>query len=156
MVGSEAEYMTITHAFRHVKWLRSLLTEMGFGWMVDDPTEMYGDNRNATDWAVEKMVSDGNRHIDICFMKIRERVRMGEIKPVWIEGKKNPSDILTKAVEKAVIDTLMGQLTGREAIEGLTLRDVAKDGREFETVDALVAEIYADIVEDFEMGNFGE
>ena len=34
--------MTITHAFRHVKWLRSLLTEMGFGWMVDDPTEMYG------------------------------------------------------------------------------------------------------------------
>jgi hypothetical protein len=153
---SEAEYMTITHAFRHVKWLRSLLTEMGFGWMVDDPTEMYGDNRNATDWAVEKMVSDGNRHIDICFMKIRERVRMGEIKPVWIEGKKNPSDILTKAVEKAVIDTLMGQLTGREAIEGLTLRDVAKDGREFEKVDALVAEIYADIVEDFEMGNFGE
>jgi hypothetical protein len=81
---------------------------------------------------------------------------MGEIKPVWIEGKKNPSDILTKAVEKAVIDTLMGQLTGREAIEGLTLRDVAKDGREFEKVDALVAEIYADIVEDFEMGNFGE
>ena len=50
----------------------------------------------------------------------------------------------------------MGQLTGREAIEGLTLRDVAKDGREFEKVDALVAEIYADIVEDFEMGNFGE
>ena len=24
--------------------------------MVDDPTEMYGDNRNATDWAVEKMM----------------------------------------------------------------------------------------------------
>ena len=93
---------------------------------------------------------------DAADMKIRERVRMGEIKPVWIEGKKNPSDILTKAVEKAVIDTLMGQLTGREAIDGLTLRDVAKDGREFETVDALVAEIYADIVEDFEMGNFGE
>ena len=93
------------------------------------------------------MISDGNRHIDICYMKIRERVRMGEILPVWIEGKKNPSDILTKAVEKAVIDTLMGQLTGREAIEGLTLR-VTEDGREFETVDALVAEIYADIVED--------
>ena len=146
--------MTLTHAYRHVKWLISLLTEMGFGWMVSDPIECYGDNRNANDWAVEKMISDGNRHIDICYMKIRERVRMGEILPVWIEGKKNPSDILTKAVEKAVIETLMGQLTGREPIEGLTLRDVAKDGREFETVDALVAEIYmyADIVEDFEMG----
>ena len=29
-------------------------------------------------------------------------------------------------------------------------------GKAEETVDALVAEIYADIVEDFEMGNFGE
>eukprot|EP01046_Picozoa_sp_COSAG06_P077921 COSAG06_NODE_25605_length_632_cov_42.180113_1_plen_64_part_00 len=32
----------------------------------------------------------------------------------------------------------------------------AAEIQEFETVDALVAEIYADIVEDFEMGNFGE
>jgi hypothetical protein len=39
----------------------------------------------------------------------------------------------------------MGQLTGREAIEGLTLHDVAKGGQEFEMVDALVAEICADI-----------
>ena len=34
----------------------------------------------------------------------------------------------------------------------VAMSDVTKDGREFETVDALVAEIYADIVEDFEMG----
>ena len=36
-----------------------------------------GDNYNATNWAVEKMISDGNRHIDIMYMEIRERVAMG-------------------------------------------------------------------------------
>ena len=74
--SSEAEYMTLTHAWKHVKWLRSLLQEMGLSYMVDSPTQMIGDNRNATDWAVEKMITDGNRHIDISYMKIREpRVR---------------------------------------------------------------------------------
>ena len=29
MQASEAEYMAITHAWRDVKWIRSLLTEMG-------------------------------------------------------------------------------------------------------------------------------
>ena len=30
--------MTISHAWRDVKWIRSLLTEMGFGYMVKQPT----------------------------------------------------------------------------------------------------------------------
>ena len=141
---SEAEYMTITHAFRAVKWLKSLLTEMGFGWMVVKPMEMYGDNRNATDWAVEKMISDGNRHIDICYMKIRERVRRGDILPVWIHGKNNPSDILTKPVEKDVIDRLLSQLNGLEPIEGLTITEIVETFR-VDEVNALIAAIYDEV-----------
>jgi hypothetical protein len=141
---SEAEYMTITHAFRAVKWLKSLLTEMGFGWMVAKPIEMFGDNRNATDWAVEKMITDGNRHIDICYMKIRERVRRGDILPVWIHGKNNPSDILTKPVEKDVIDRLLSQLNGLEPIEGLTVTEIVETFR-VDEVNALIAEIYDEV-----------
>ena len=51
--SSEAEYMTLTHAYKHVKWLRS----MGFGYMVEKPTRMIGDNKNATDWVVERMIT---------------------------------------------------------------------------------------------------
>ena len=57
--------------------------------MVAKATSIIGDNQNATNWAVEKMISDGNRHIDIMYMKIRERVAMGEIAPEWIKGKIN-------------------------------------------------------------------
>jgi hypothetical protein len=143
--SSEAEYMTLTHAYKHVKWLRSLLTEMGFGYMVDKPTKMIGDNKNATDWAVERMITDGNRHIDIQYMKIREVVRKGEVEPVWIKGKMNPSDILTKAVDRTVIEELMKKLTGYEIIEGITERYI--DGKltaEAFTL-AMIVKLYHDI-----------
>ena len=137
--------MTLTHAYKHVKWLRSLLTEMGFGYMVEKPTKMIGDNKNATDWAVEGMISDGNRHIDIQYMKIREVVRKGEVEPVWIKGKMNPSDILTKAVDRTVIDELMKKLTGYEIIEGITERYI--DGKQTTEAFALamLVKLYYDI-----------
>ena len=120
MSSSEAEYMTITHAWRHVKWLRSLLHEMGFTDWVGKPTRMIGDNQNATDWSRELMMTDGNRAVDICYMKIREVVAKGEILPEWIKGTYNPSDLLTKNVKKDVIDKLLRKLTGDELIDGVT------------------------------------
>ena len=66
---SEAEYMALCHAWRHIKWLRNVLTAMGLGWMVANATRAIGDNKNANDWAREKMITDGNRHVDICYMK---------------------------------------------------------------------------------------
>ena len=45
-------------------------------------------------------MTDGNRAVDICYMKIREVVAKGEILPEWIKGTDNPSDLLTKSVKK--------------------------------------------------------
>ena len=118
---------------------------MGLSYMVDKPTQMIGDNRNATDWAVEKMITDGNRHIDISYMKIREVVRAGEVKPVWIKGKGNPSDILTKAVDKAVIEALMEILTGHVTIAGITDREV--EGELDDAVTHMAIEVLHDILE---------
>ena len=120
--------MALCNAWRHVKWLRNVLTAMGFGWMVAKATRIIGDNQNATNWAVEKMISDGNRHIDIMYMKIRERVAMGEIAPEWIKGKINSSDLLTKVVKKDVVDALLKTLQGLEPIDGITTRNVKELG----------------------------
>ena len=140
---SEAEYMALCHAWRHVKWLRSVLTCMGLGWMVANPTRVIGDNKNATDWAAEKMISDGNRHIDICYMKVRERVAMGEILPEWIKGKSNSSDLLTKMVTKDVVDALMKTLQGIEPIPGVTTRDIKETGNAEKLLSSvMMAEVY--------------
>ena len=47
--------MTLTHAFKWVMWLRNLLKEMGYGYLVTNPTLMLanGDNAQADRWARE-------------------------------------------------------------------------------------------------------
>ena len=64
--------------------------------------------------------------------------------PVWIHGKNNPSDILTKPVEKDVIDRLLSQLNGLEPIEGLTITEIVETFR-VDEVNALIAEIYDEV-----------
>ena len=66
------------------------------------------------------MMTDGNRAVDICYMKIREVVAKGEILPEWTKGTYNPSDLLTKNVKKDVIDKLLRKLAGDELIDGVT------------------------------------
>eukprot|EP01047_Picozoa_sp_COSAG01_P022756 COSAG01_NODE_1363_length_10560_cov_2530.174773_4_plen_91_part_00 len=61
---SEAEYCALYFAWKWTKWLREVLQDMGFGEWVQKPTYMFGDNRNARDWAIEDMTTDGNRMID--------------------------------------------------------------------------------------------
>ena len=114
---SEAEYCALYHAWKWVKWLREVLTDMGLGEYVKRPTMMFGDNRNARDWAIEEMTTDGNRMIDRKYRIVRERVKMGEILPVWIDGKTNPADVGTKAQANApMTETMLSYVTGQHEI----------------------------------------
>eukprot|EP01049_Picozoa_sp_SAG25_P003527 SAG25_NODE_204_length_11947_cov_29.018822_3_plen_124_part_00 len=73
---------------------------LGLGEWVKRPTLCIGDNRNARDWANEKVISEGNQHLDRHYFIIRERVQKGEILPVWIEGKNNPGLISSTAAPR--------------------------------------------------------
>ena len=44
---SQAEFETITHAWRDIKWVRELIKELGLGKWVERPTPMIGDNQNS-------------------------------------------------------------------------------------------------------------
>ena len=44
---SEAEFMTLTHAYVWVKWVREMIIDFGFPEWVEQPTVMLTDNRNA-------------------------------------------------------------------------------------------------------------
>jgi hypothetical protein len=63
------------------------------------------------------MITDGNRHIDRMYMKVGEATREGTIIPIWIKGQSNPSDFLTKAIEKIVDDTLQLIVCGLQPFE---------------------------------------
>ena len=47
---------------------------------------------------------------------MRERVAMGEILPIWIEGLYNPADTMTKAINAPTTEQHMKYVFGREEI----------------------------------------
>jgi len=110
--SAEDEYMTLTHAYKWVMWLRNLLQEMGYPQLVAKPTLMLGDNAQADRWAREAMVTNGNRHIERDFHKIKEAVERNLIEPRKIKGEENTSDMFTKAVSREVTAHLHDMLRG--------------------------------------------
>ena len=109
---SEAEFMTLTHAYVWVKWVREMIIDFGFPEWVEQPTVILTDNRNARDWSNESMITDGNRHIDRRYMLIREKVKLGQIATVWMSGDWNISDVGTKAIDVPTTERLTPLLCG--------------------------------------------
>ena len=110
---SQAEFETITHAWRDIKWVREMIKELGLGKYVERPTPVIGDNQNSITWAKEDMMADGNRHFEHKYFTIRERVALGEIAMYWLSGKLNPADVTTKALDKAVTVAHSGVISGQ-------------------------------------------
>ena len=113
---SEAEFQCLNHAWQQVKYVRELLAEIGFGEWVTRPTLMIGDNRNARDWASERMNTSGNIFFDRRYWTVREQVKLGRILPVWIAGPDNPADVGTKSIDKPVNEKLSPWLCGEAEI----------------------------------------
>ena len=111
---SEAEYMAATPAYRAAHHLRLLLTEMGFGFLVQEPTLMINDNRNAVTWSNEEMITDGNRHVLPGFHRVNDAVDERICKIVHDSGDHNGADLMTKPVTAAVEAELSQVITGNK------------------------------------------
>jgi hypothetical protein len=79
--AAEDEHMTAFHCAIWCVWLRHLLTEMHYVILVAQPTVMVGDNSQATPWAHEHIITDGNRFIEHDFFKLRDFVNRGYVNP---------------------------------------------------------------------------
>jgi hypothetical protein len=62
---------------------------------VESPTEIYNDNLGCVDWT-KGWANRKMRHLNIREMAVREAQLSGEIHVNHIEGRLNPSDLLTK------------------------------------------------------------
>ena len=114
--SSHNEYMAMSHCAVEVKWIRDLLTEMGFRDLVVEPTPCMGDNDQATRWSVEQMVTTGNKCIRTEYHWVKECIEEGDVSPQRIETARNLSDCMTKALPNQVINNLVGGLSGYEDI----------------------------------------
>jgi hypothetical protein len=112
--SSEDEFMALNHAYKAMKWLRNLMTEMGLGHLFEEPSVLLGDNVAAGRWAMEDMITSGNRFIERMYFKVREGVQAGDVEARYINTKLNVSDVMTKGASREVIAKLQAMLCGRE------------------------------------------
>ena len=131
------EYMALSHATKAVIWLRQFMKEMELGNLVSKPTEIYGDNKSANQWANEERITQGNMWILQCYHYVKEMVQEDQVTIKRIGTKYNISDLATKGVSKETMDFLEPYVTGRKTIENLLeLNHKEEDEKKTRTTDA--------------------
>jgi hypothetical protein len=94
--STEAEFIAAVQAAKIAKYLRSILTELGY--TQPGPTVLYEDNQAAILMINASRPTPRSRHIDIQHFAIQEWKANGDIILCHIPGIINPADALTKAL----------------------------------------------------------
>ena len=91
--STEAEYMALSDCSRQVVWMHTLLGELGYKMK---PIPICGDNQGSIFIASNPVTEKRSKHIDIRFHYIREVIERKLAEVFFIDGDKNPADLLTK------------------------------------------------------------
>src|SRR5579862_9604022 len=96
----ESEYMALTDTTKELKWIRSLLAELGYsnGKSDDEPTELFSDNQGAIALAKNPVSHSRAKHIDIRHHFVREAIQDRIIWVQYIPTAEMTADSLTKAL----------------------------------------------------------
>lgn len=103
---AEAEYMSLSLAVQEVKWLKTLVCELGCE--VDGPIPVRTDNQAALAIATNNAIAHSRtKHIDIRHHYVREAVDGGMIEMKWVDTKSQVADVFTKALPKQTFKQLL-------------------------------------------------
>ena len=94
--STEAEYRTLSITATELKWLASLLGEMGIS--LPDPPELFCDNLSAVYLTANPALHNRSKHFDTDFHYVRERVALGALVVSQIPYAQQLADIFTKSL----------------------------------------------------------
>jgi hypothetical protein len=106
-LSTEAEYMSISDCSRQVKWVKMLLSKIGYKL---GPIPICGDNQGSIFIASNPVTEKRSKHIDIHYQFICEVVEDGYVDVAFIDGDKNPADMFTKNLGCIKFDKFCAQL----------------------------------------------
>ncbi|GJS92851.1 retrovirus-related pol polyprotein from transposon TNT 1-94 [Tanacetum coccineum] len=108
--STEAEYIALSGCYAQVLWMRSQLTDYGFGF---NKITMYCDNKRAIALCCNNVQHSRSKHIDIRFHFIKEHVENGVIELYFVNTEYQLADIFTKALGRERIEFLINKLRMR-------------------------------------------
>ncbi|GJX59202.1 retrovirus-related pol polyprotein from transposon TNT 1-94 [Tanacetum coccineum] len=91
--STEAEYIALSGCCAQILWMRSQLTDYGFGF---NKIPMYCDNKSAIALCCNNVQHSRSKHIDIRFHFIKEHVENGVIELYFVNTEYQLADIFTK------------------------------------------------------------
>ena len=98
----ESEYMALTEATKELKWIRTLLAELGYsnGNNAADapPTDLFSDNQSAIALAKNPVSHARAKHIDLRHHFVREAIQDKVIWVQYIPTTEMTTDSLTTAL----------------------------------------------------------
>ncbi|GJV78115.1 retrovirus-related pol polyprotein from transposon TNT 1-94 [Tanacetum coccineum] len=121
--STEAEYIALSGCCAQVLWMRSQLTDYGFGF---NKIPMYCDNKSAIALCCNNVQHSRSKHIDIRFHFIKEHVENGVIKLYFVNTEYQLADIFTKALGRERIEFLINKL-GMRSFTPDTLKQLADE-----------------------------
>ncbi|GJX27551.1 retrovirus-related pol polyprotein from transposon TNT 1-94 [Tanacetum coccineum] len=103
----EAEYIALFGCCAQILWMRSQLTDYGFGF---NKIPMYCDNKSVIALCCNNVQHSRSKHIDIRFHFIKEHVENGVIELYFVNTEYQLADIFTKALGRNRIEFLINKL----------------------------------------------
>jgi hypothetical protein len=98
----ESEYMALTEATKELKWIRTLLAELGYAnnnnSEDEPPTDLFSDNQSAIALAKNPVSHARAKHIDLRHHFVREAIQDKVIWVQYIPTTEMTADSLTKAL----------------------------------------------------------
>ncbi|GJS28027.1 retrovirus-related pol polyprotein from transposon TNT 1-94 [Tanacetum coccineum] len=121
--STKAEYIALSGCCAQILWMRSQLTDYGFGF---NKIPMYCDNKSAISLCRNNVQLSRSKHIDIRFHFIKEHVENGVIELYFVNTEYQLADIFTKALGRERNEFLINKL-GMQSFTLETLKQLADE-----------------------------
>ncbi|GJW27905.1 cysteine-rich receptor-like protein kinase 8 [Tanacetum coccineum] len=96
--STEAEYRSLADSTCEISWLKCLLHDLGI--RIPTPSLVMCDNASTIALANNPVQHARTKHIEIDCHFVRDKIRQGHIKPVFVSSQSQVADILTKGLSK--------------------------------------------------------
>ncbi|GKF32408.1 hypothetical protein Tco_0102206 [Tanacetum coccineum] len=121
--STKAEYIALSGCCAQVLWMRSQLTDYGFGF---NKIPMYCDNKSTISLCCNNIQHSISKHIGIRFHLIKEHIENGVIEFYFVNTGYQLVDIFTKALGRERIEFLINKL-GMQSFTPETLKQLADE-----------------------------
>ena len=104
LLTAEAEYVAATHTAKQILWHRSLFNELEI--QQPETSTLFSDNQAAISISHHPEFHACTKHIDIAHHFLRDLVRSGMIKIIYIQTRENLVDVFMKGLPRPLHEDL--------------------------------------------------